>query len=160
MLENSNPSNESPASTHYASPTTTCVDNNVSFTTQLLNEFNARQEHHISILSTSLVQYVPSFSTPSMQEVASPPPLHICINPDPNTLHPPMSPGVTAVFITLIPILAVASTVTPNPFIINPMVVVQRKPPHSLGAVLNRLGQGDATEVYRGRPSETNPGIP
>src|SRR5216683_5819581 len=83
----------SPALTCHGSPTTTCVNNNVSFTTQLLNEFNAQQECHISVLSTSLVQYIPSFPTPSMQEVALLPPLHIHINPNPKGPHLPMLPS-------------------------------------------------------------------
>src|SRR6266851_606211 len=92
MSQNSNLSNNSPALTHHGSPTTICVNNNTSFTTQLLNKFNTRQEHHISISSTSLVQYAPSSPTSSVQEIALPPPLHICIYPDPKGPHLPMSP--------------------------------------------------------------------
>jgi len=69
------------------------IDNeDTSFATQLLEEFNTQQEHHISVSSSLLsVQYIPSSPTPSVQEVASPLPLPICINAE--GLHPPMSPG-------------------------------------------------------------------
>src|SRR6266851_3696327 len=94
MSQNSNLANNSPASMHHGSPTTTYGNDDATFATQLLNKFNTQQEHHISILLTSLVQYVPSSPTLSIQEVALPPPLHICINPNPKGPHPPMSPGI------------------------------------------------------------------
>src|SRR6266851_8410497 len=93
MSENSNPSNNSPASTHHRSPSTTAVGEDTTFTTQLLMEFNNRQNRHISVLSTSFsIQYVPHSPTPSVQEVTSPPPLHIHITPDPMGHCPPISP--------------------------------------------------------------------
>ncbi len=101
MLENSNPSNNSPMSTRHASPTTTCINNNASFATQLLNEFNAQQECHILVSLASSVQYVPSSPTLSMQEVASPPPLHVCINPNPNAPHPSMSPSIAKMILCM-----------------------------------------------------------
>src|SRR6266851_8268417 len=93
MSENSTPSINPPTSTHQGSPATTAVNEDITFTTQLLNEFNAHQEHHISVSSSlmPLVQYVPSSPTLSIQEVALPPPLHIRFNP--KGPHPPMSPG-------------------------------------------------------------------
>src|SRR5216683_8336780 len=93
MSGNSNPSINSSTSTHHGSPATTAIDNDATFTTQLLEEFNAQQAHHISVSSSSSVQHVPHSPTPSMQEVASPPPLHIHINPNPTNLHPPILPG-------------------------------------------------------------------
>src|SRR5216683_5722611 len=96
MSQNFNPSNNSPTSTHQDFPTTTTVtaiNENTTFATQLLKEFNARQEHHISVsLSAPSVQYVPSSPSPLTQEVASPPPLHICFNP--KGPHPPMLPCI------------------------------------------------------------------
>src|SRR6266851_790228 len=89
MSENSTPSINPPTSTHQGSPATTAVNEDITFTTQLLNEFNAHQEHHISVSSSlmPLVQYVPSSPTLSIQEVALPPPLHIRFNP--KGPHPP-----------------------------------------------------------------------
>src|SRR6266851_1968777 len=93
MSENSNPSNNSPASTHHRSPSTTTISKDASFTTQLLMEFNNQQAHHISVSSTSSsVQYIPHFPTPSMHKVTSPPPLHVCITPDPTGHYLPISP--------------------------------------------------------------------
>jgi|SRR5216683_7198972 len=101
MSGNSNPSTNSPQSSRYASPTITYVNNNITggFTAQLLEEFNACQEQHILVSSTVLAQYVPSSPTPSVQEVAPPAPLHICIHklaisPDPNIPHLPILPGM------------------------------------------------------------------
>src|SRR6266851_4979215 len=104
MSQNSNPSNNSPASTHQGSPTTTtitAVNEDVNFTTTLLNEFNAWQERHISVLSSApLVQYVPSSPSPSVQEVALPPPLHIHFNP--KGPHPPMSPSTAKTILRMV----------------------------------------------------------
>src|SRR6266851_4437500 len=94
MSENSNLSNNSPASTHHRSPSTTAIGKDASFATQLLTEFNNRQAYHISVLSmSSSVQYIPHSPTPSMQEVASLPLLHIHIAPSLTGHYPPISPG-------------------------------------------------------------------
>ena len=92
MSRNSNPSINSPASMHNGSPT--LIGEDTTFTTQLLKEFNTQQTCHISVSSTdSLVQYVPHSPTPSVQEVASPPPLCICIASDSVGHYPLISPG-------------------------------------------------------------------
>src|SRR6266851_5894635 len=92
MSENSNPSNNSPASTCHGSPSTTAVGEDTSFATQLLTEFNNQQAHHISVSSTSSsIQYVPHSPTLSVQEVASPPLLHVRIAPNPEGHYPPIS---------------------------------------------------------------------
>src|SRR6266851_1105504 len=94
MSGNSNPSINSPASMHHGSPSTTAVGKVTSFTTELLTEFNNHQAHHISVLSTnSSVQYVPHSPTPSIQEVASPPPLQVCIGTNGIGHYPLISPG-------------------------------------------------------------------
>src|SRR5216683_313172 len=93
MSKGSNPSNKSPTSTHHGSPSTTTIREDTTFTTQLLKEFNNQQACHISVLSTtSSVQYVSHSPTLSIQEVTSPPPLQVCINPDPTGHYPPISP--------------------------------------------------------------------
>src|SRR5216683_1806765 len=94
MSSNSNLSINSLASTHHGSPTTTAIGEDAAFTTQLLMEFNNCQARHISILSTnSSIQYVPHSPTPSVQEVASPPPLQVHIAPNGIGHYPPISPG-------------------------------------------------------------------
>src|SRR5712671_3877242 len=92
MSGNSNPSINSPASTNHELDT--LVGEDAQFATNLLQEFNARQTHHILVASTdSLVQYVPHSPTPSLQEVASPPPLQVRITTHSVGHYPPISPG-------------------------------------------------------------------
>src|SRR6266851_1589801 len=92
MSGNSSPSINSLASTHHKLDT--LVGEDAQFTTNLLQEFNDRQVHHISISSTdSSVQYVPHSPTPSVQEVASPPLLRVRITTDSVGHYPPVSPG-------------------------------------------------------------------
>jgi len=70
------------------------VDFHLAVVTRLLQEFNNQQTRHISILSTDLsVQYISHSPTPSIQEVASPPPLCICIATDGIGHHPSISPS-------------------------------------------------------------------
>src|SRR5216683_2950179 len=93
MSGNSNPSINSPASSNYE--LATLVEEDTTFATRLLQEFNDQQTYHILVSSTdSLVQYVPHSPTPSIQEVASPPLLCIHIAPDSISHHPPISPGL------------------------------------------------------------------
>src|SRR5712671_4428430 len=93
MSGSSNPSINSPTSTNHKLNTLTRED--TQFTTRLLQEFNAQQTHHISVLSTnSSVQYIPHSPTPSVQEGASPPLLCVCIAPNGIGHHPPISPGL------------------------------------------------------------------
>src|SRR6266851_8861042 len=92
MSGNSNPSINSPASTNHELDT--LVGEDAQFAANLLQEFNARQTHHILVSSTdSSVQYVPHSPTPSVQEVASPPPLQVRIAADGVGHYPPISPG-------------------------------------------------------------------
>ncbi len=92
MSGNSNPSINSPASTNHELDT--LIGEDTQFTTNLLQEFNDRQTRHISVSSTdSSVQYVPHSPTPSIQEVASPPPLRVHITTDGVGHYPPISPG-------------------------------------------------------------------
>src|SRR5713101_5297638 len=91
MSGNSNLSINSPASTTHELDT--LIGEDAQFATNLLQEFNDYQTHHISISSTdSLVQYVPHSPTPSVQEAASPPPLQVCIATDSMGHYPPISP--------------------------------------------------------------------
>ncbi len=91
MSGNSNPSINSPASTNHE--LNTLIGEDTQFATNLLQEFNDHQTHHISILSTdSSVQYVPHSPTPSIQEIASPPLLQVCIAADGVGHYPPIAP--------------------------------------------------------------------
>src|SRR6266851_1436003 len=93
MSGNSNPSINSPTSTNHKLNTLTRED--TQFTTRLLQEFNAQQTHHISVLSTnSSVQYVPHSPTLSIQEVTSPPPLRVHISTNGVRHYPPISPSL------------------------------------------------------------------
>src|SRR5713101_3797518 len=92
MSRNSNLSINSPASTPPKTPT--LISEDATFATQLLKEINACQAYHISVsLTDSSVQYIPHSPTPSIQEVTSPPPLHIHIAPDGIGHHPLISPS-------------------------------------------------------------------
>src|SRR5713101_31792 len=91
MSGNSNLSINSPASTTHELDT--LIGEDAQFATNLLQEFNDYQTHHISISSTdSLVQYVPHSPTPSVQEATSPPLLRVCITTDGMGHFPPISP--------------------------------------------------------------------
>src|SRR6266853_27250 len=93
MSGNSNPSINSPAFTRNESPM--LIGEDATFTTQILQQFNDQQTHHISVSSTdSSVQYISHSPTSSIQEVQLPPPL--CIHIAPNSIghHPPISPGL------------------------------------------------------------------
>src|SRR6267154_6546227 len=92
MSGNSNPSINSPASTNHELDT--LVGEDAQFAANILQEFNDHQACHISVLSTnSSVQYVPHSPTPSIQEVASPPPLQVCIGTNGIGHYPLISPG-------------------------------------------------------------------
>src|SRR5216683_6567597 len=92
MSGNSNPSINSLASTDHELDT--LVGEDAQFTANLLQESNNRQTRHISVSSTDLsVQYVPHSPTPSIQEVALPPPLRVRITTDGVGHYPPISPG-------------------------------------------------------------------
>ena len=92
MSRNSNPSINSPASTSHE--LNTLVREDAQFATNILQEFNTCQAHHISVSSTdSLVQYVPHSPTPSVQEALSLPPLQVRITTDRVGHYPPISPG-------------------------------------------------------------------
>src|SRR5712671_4459276 len=92
MSGNSNPSINSPASTSH--DLDTLVGDDAIIAANLLQEFNDRQAHHISVSSTdSSVQYVPHSPTPSIQEIASPPPLQIRLTTSGVGHYPPISPG-------------------------------------------------------------------
>src|SRR5712671_1096367 len=95
MSGNSNPSINSPASTHH--DLDTLVGDDAIIATNLLQEFNDRQARHISVSSTdSSVQYVPHSPTPSVQELLSPPPLRVCLTTEGVGHYPPISPGSAA----------------------------------------------------------------
>src|SRR6266853_1625966 len=92
MSGNSNPSINSPASTNHELDT--LVGDDAIIAANLLQEFNDRQAHHISVSSTdSSVQYVPHSPTPSVQELPSPPPLRVRITTEGVGHYPPVSPG-------------------------------------------------------------------
>src|SRR6266851_4926519 len=92
MSGNSNPSINSPVSTNHK--LNTLVGEDAQFATNILQEFNDHQTRHISVSSTdSSVQYVPHSPTPSIQEVATPPPLRVHIATDSVGHYPPISPG-------------------------------------------------------------------
>src|SRR5216683_2326797 len=100
MSENSNPSNNSPASTDHELDT--LVGEDAVIATNLLQEFNHRQAHHISVSSTdSSVQYVPHSPTPSVQELPSPPPLRVHLTTEGVGHYPPISPGSAATLLRM-----------------------------------------------------------
>src|SRR5712671_1941565 len=100
MSGNSNPSINSPASTSH--DLTTLVGDNAIIAANLLQEFDNRQAHHISISSTnSSVQYVPHSPTPSVQELPSPPPLRIRLSTEGVGHYPPISPGSAATLLRM-----------------------------------------------------------
>src|SRR5712672_436898 len=100
MSENSNPSNNSPASTDHEHDT--LVGDDAIIATNLLQEFNDRQAHHISVSSTdSSVQYVPHSPTPSVQELSSPPPLRVRLTAEGVAHYPPISPGSAATLLRM-----------------------------------------------------------
>ncbi len=95
MSGNLNPSINSPASTNHELDT--LVGDNAIIAVNLLQEFNDRQNRHISISSTdSSVQYVPHSPTPSVQELPSPPPLRVRLTTEGVGHYPPISPGSAA----------------------------------------------------------------
>src|SRR6267154_6563764 len=95
MSGNSNPSINSPASTSHELDT--LVGDDTIIAANLLQEFNNRQNRHISISSTdSSVQHVPHSPTPSIQELSSPPPLRVCLTTEGVGHYPPISPGSAA----------------------------------------------------------------
>src|SRR6266851_7220553 len=93
MSGNSNLSINSPASTNHELDT--LVGDDAIIAANLLQEFNNRQTHHISVSSStdSSVQYVPHSPTPSVQELPSPPPLRVCLTTEGVGHYPPISPG-------------------------------------------------------------------
>src|SRR5216683_3655605 len=100
MSRNSNPSINSPASTH--NDLTTLVGDDAIIAANLLQEFNDRQARHISVSSSeSEVQYVPHSPTLSVQELSSPPPLRVCISTDGVAHFPPVSPGSAATLLRM-----------------------------------------------------------
>src|SRR5712671_972050 len=95
MSGNSNPSINSPAST--SNDLTTLVGDDAIIAANLLQEFNAHQDRHISVSSSeSEVQYVPHSPTPSVQELPSPPPLRVRLSATGVAHYPPISPGSAA----------------------------------------------------------------
>src|SRR5216684_3724304 len=96
MSRNSNPSINSPASTDHEHDT--LVGDDAIIAANLLQEFNNRQTHHISVSSStdSSVQYVPHSPTPSVQELPPPPPLRVCLTTEGVGHYPPISPGSAA----------------------------------------------------------------
>src|SRR6266851_10115909 len=95
MSGNLNPSINSPTSpTSTSHELNTLVGEDAQFVTNLLQDFNDQQTRHISVSSTnSSVQYIPHSPTPSIQEVASPPPLQVCIGTNGVRHYPLISPG-------------------------------------------------------------------
>src|SRR6266851_8170228 len=100
MSGNSNPSINSPASSHH--DLDTLVGEDAQFTANILQEFNNQQTHHISISSSdSSVQYVPRSPTPSVQELPSPPPLRVCLTTDGVGHYPLISPRSAATLLCM-----------------------------------------------------------
>src|SRR6266851_9888246 len=101
MSGNLNPSINSPASSDH--DLTTLVGDDAIIAANLLQEFNDRQAHHISVSSTdsSSVQYVPHSPTPSVQELSSPPLLQVRITTDGVAHYPPVSPGSAATLLRM-----------------------------------------------------------
>src|SRR5216683_3112367 len=95
MSGNSSPSIHSPASTNHEHDT--LVGDDAIIATNLLQEFNDWQAHHISVSSTdSSVQYVPHSPTPSVQELPSPPALRVRLTTEGVGHYPLISPGSAA----------------------------------------------------------------
>src|SRR6266853_1523337 len=95
MSGNSNPSINSPASTDHEHDT--LVGDDAIIAANLLQEFNDRQNRHISVSSTDLsVQHVPHSPTPSVQELPSPPGLRVRLTTEEVGHYPPISPGSAA----------------------------------------------------------------
>src|SRR6266851_6529507 len=100
MSGNSNPSINSPAST--SNDLTPLVGDDTIIAANLLQEFNNRQAHHISVSSSeSEVQYVPHSPTPSVEELPSPPPLRVRITAAGVAHYPPISPGSAATLLSM-----------------------------------------------------------
>src|SRR5712671_5829402 len=100
MSGNSNPSINSPASSNH--DLDTLVGDDAIIAANLLQEFNDRQAHHISVSSSeSEVQYVPHSPTPSVQELSSPPPLRVHITAAGVAHYPPISPGSAATLLCM-----------------------------------------------------------
>src|SRR5713101_5563499 len=100
MSGNSNPSINSPASTDHEQDT--LVGDDAIIAANLLQEFNDRQAHHISISSTdSSVQYVPCSPTPSVHELPPPPPLQVTLSTDGVGHYRPISPGSAATILRM-----------------------------------------------------------
>src|SRR5229473_7234191 len=100
MSGNSNPSNNSPASTNHEHDT--LIGDDTIIAANLLQEFNDCQARHISVSSTdSSVQYVPHSPTPSVQELPSPPPLRIRLTTEGVAHYPPVSPGSAATLLRM-----------------------------------------------------------
>src|SRR5216683_5615620 len=100
MSGNSNPSINSPASTSHELDTLVREDTIIA--TNLLQGFNDRQARHISVSSTdSLVRYIPHSPTPSVQEVASPPLLRVCLTTEGVGHYPPISPRSAATLLRM-----------------------------------------------------------
>src|SRR5216683_6045351 len=100
MSGNSNPSINSPTSSNR--DLDTLVGDDAIIAANLLQEFNARQARHISVLSSeSEVQYVPHSPTPSVQELSSPPLLRVRITAAGVAHYPPISPGSAATLLRM-----------------------------------------------------------
>src|SRR5712671_615863 len=101
MSGNSNPSINSPASSNH--DLDTLVGDDAIIAANLLQEFNDRQAHHISISSSdsASVQYVPHSPTPSIQELSSPPPLRVRLSATGVAHFPPISPGSAATLLRM-----------------------------------------------------------
>src|SRR5712671_4617211 len=100
MSGNSNPSINSPASSNH--DLDTLVGDDAIIAANLLQEFNDRQAHHISVSSSeSEVQYVPHSLTLSVQELPSPPPLRVRITAAGVAHYPPISPGSAATLLRM-----------------------------------------------------------
>src|SRR5713101_6016794 len=101
MSGNSNPSINSPASTNHELDT--LVGDDAIIAANLLQEFNDRQAHHISVSSTdsSSVQYVPHSPTPSVQELPSPPTLRVRLTTEGVGHYPLISPGTATTLLSM-----------------------------------------------------------
>src|SRR6266853_2104214 len=101
MSGNSNPSINSPTSSNH--DLDTLVGDNAIIAANLLQEFNDRQAHHISVSSSdsASVQYVPHSPTPSVQELSSPPPLRVRITAEGVAHYPPIFPGSAATLLRM-----------------------------------------------------------
>src|SRR5216683_384350 len=101
MSGNSNPSITSPASTSHELDT--LVGDDAIIAANLLQEFNDRQNRHISVSSTDSlsVQYVPHSPTPSVQELLSPPLLRVRLTTEGVGHYPLISPGSAATLLRM-----------------------------------------------------------